>query len=85
LEQHRDFQPREVVAQAEVLAAAEGQRPLDAAVPDEDLRVGVLALVAAGRGEQADNALPGLDRGVVNGEGTPSGSGEPLRGCAVPG
>ena len=82
-QQHIDFQPGQVVADAEVLAAAERQRPTDGPVPDELVGLRVLPLVAVGRREQGDDALARLDGLVVNGEGPARRSGEPLRRRAV--
>src|ERR1700741_697443 len=72
-----------VVAQAEVLASAEGQRTLNGAVPYEFVGLRILALVAVRRRQQGNDPLAGLDHGVVNGEWSARRSGEPLCGSAV--
>ena len=66
-----------------MLAPAERQRALNGPVPDEFVRLRVLALVAVGRCEQGDDPLARLDGGVVNGERFARSSGEPLGGGAV--
>src|SRR5215217_4998977 len=52
----RDFEPGQVNAETEVLSAAECQEAPDRSIPDERVGIGVLALIAVGRGEQRDDA-----------------------------
>src|ERR1700722_4619708 len=67
LHQDAQLQARQMHADTEMLAVAESQLALDAAVPDEAVRLFELVVVAPRRAEQHHDALAGLD--VMAGDG----------------